>query len=267
NMKAIKENDKLRIIGILADITKEVKNARAMERLELELIKSNKLADIGKKVEGIVHNINSPLNSILGYAQLLRKEIGDNDDLEKIIKAGKNISHQVKELLRKVKENDIGLQRIIDINKLLKQEITFLEHNIYFKHHIKLEMNLADNLPKTTAVYSDISQAIANVMNNAIEAMEQSEEKKIKVKTFSQNDFICVSIIDTGEGIPRQDLENIFEPNYTTKNSDNGSGFGLGLAITRNILDRYKGNIEIQSELGKGSNITLKFPTNRGESE
>jgi signal transduction histidine kinase len=263
NTNALHENDAMRIVGILADITKEVKNAQAMERLELELIKSNRLADIGKKVEGIVHNINSPLNSILGYAQLIKKEQGSSEDLEKIIQAGKNISHQVKELLRKVREDDIGLQRLIDVNKLLQQELSFLQHNIYFKHHINLKVNLAPQLPKITAVYSDVSQAVANILNNAIEALENSAEKDISVTTYQQDNYVCIRISDSGEGIDPENQELIFQPNYTTKMSKTGSGFGLGLAITKNIIERYNGEIEIQSEKTKGSTFILKFLANK----
>lgn len=263
NTNALLEGDSVRVVGILADITKEIKNAQAMERLELELIKSNKLADIGKKVEGIVHNINSPLNSILGYAQLMKKEQPDNPDLVKIIKAGKNISHQVKELLRKVKENDIALQRLIDVNKLLRQELSFLEHNIYFKHHIELDVKLAADLPKITAVYSDISQAIANVMNNAIEALENSVVKKINIATYTKKGYVCVCIEDSGEGIADENKEMIFQPNYTTKLNKKGTGFGLGLAITNNIIEKYHGKIIIETEKGLGSTFVLMFPANK----
>jgi hypothetical protein len=126
-----------------------------------------------------------------------------------------------------------------------------------------LKVNLAPQLPKITAVYSDVSQAVANILNNAIEALENSAEKDISVTTYQQDNYVCIRISDSGEGIDPENQELIFQPNYTTKMSKTGSGFGLGLAITKNIIERYNGEIEIQSEKTKGSTFILKFLANK----
>ena len=260
DIKSVKERTSQRFVGILADITEEVKARMAQESLEFELIKMNKLAEIGKRVEGVVHNINSPLNSILGFAQLLKKNFPDNDDLQKIIHAGKNISLQVKSLLRKVREDNIAMLRPIDINELIEQELNLCKHNLYFKHYVNLETNLMKNLPKIKATYGDISQVVANLLNNAIESLKESLLKNIWVRTYETDKFIAIEIKDTGRGIEKKNINKIFEPYFTTKTLTDKIGFGLGLAICKHIYEKYNGRITIETEIDKGSCFTFFLP-------
>jgi len=260
DIKSVKEKTSQRFVGLLADITDEVKARMAQESLELELIKVNKLAEIGKRVEGVVHNINSPLNSILGFAQLLKKNLPENDDLQKIIHAGRNISLQVKSLLRKVREDNIAMLRPININELIEQELNLCKHNLYFKHYVSLETNLMKNLPKIKATYGDISQVVANLLNNAIESLKESSVKNIWVRTYKTDKFIAIEIKDTGYGIERKNINKIFEPYFTTKTQTDKIGFGLGLAICKHIYEKYNGWITIESEIGKGSCFTFFLP-------
>ena len=262
NIRSVKDEAGLRLVGSITNITKEVKERKAREALELELIKSNKLAEIGRRVEGIVHNINSPLNSILGYAQLIKKELGNNEDIDKILESSKIISHSVKVLLKKVKKDGISTMVPININELIKQELELCKHNLFFKHQIMLETSLFKDLPEVKAVYSDVSQSFVNILNNAIESLKNSIEKYILVRTYQTNNTIAIEVQDTGEGIKNKDIGKIFEPYYTTKIQKDGGGFGLGLAISKSVAERYDGRITVKSKVGKGSTITLFFPTN-----
>ena len=260
NIKAVDDTIGLRMVATITDITHEINEKRAREALEMEIIKSNKLAEIGRRVEGVVHNMNSPLNSILGYAQLIKKEFKDNDDLDKIIDAAKNISQSVKTLLRKVQQDNISMMRPIDINQLIGQELELLEHNLFFKHYVLLEKNLFKDLPTVKAVYSDISQSFTNLVNNAIEAMHDSKERNIWVRTYQTSDFIAIEVRDSGEGIEEKYQSKIFEPYYTSKKEKAQGGFGLGLAICKNIVERYGGYITVRSEQDKGSTFTIFLP-------
>jgi len=260
NLKAVDDTVGLRMIATITDITSQVREERARESLEMEIIKSNKLAEIGRRVEGVVHNMNSPLNSILGYAQLLKKTYEDNEDVDKIIDAAKNISHAVKTLLRKVHHDNISMLHPIDINELIEQEIELLNHNLFFKHYVELEKRLYKDIPKLKAVYSDISQSFTNLVNNAIEAMHESKEKKIFIRTYLTADMIAIEVRDTGEGIPEKDHKNIFEPYFTTKKEKEQGGFGLGLAICKNVVERYGGYINVKSKPGEGSTFTIFLP-------
>ncbi len=262
NIMPVKSKSEISFVGTITDISSEVNERLARESLEMELIKSNRLAEIGRRIEGIVHNINSPLNTILGYAQLMRKNMQDSRDLEKIIEAGKNISHLVKGLLNKAKADSSSMVRPLDINELIHQELELCNHNLFFKHYVDLELDLAENLPAVKAVYSDVSLCIANVINNAIESLENRIDKFIKVKTYMQDELLAISIEDTGQGIPEENRAAIFEPYFTTKAKEGGkgSGFGLGLAISKNVVDKYEGRIELYSEINKGSKFIILLP-------
>jgi PAS domain S-box-containing protein len=260
NLRRTKYDEGYRFFGSITDISNEIKQTKAREALELELIKSNKAAELGRKVEGIVHNINSPLNSILGYAQLLKKEHKDNEDIAKIIDAGKKIARNVKGLLTKVKQSNISSVRPIKINELIDQELDFCEHNLFFKHYVTLEKNFQEDIPKFNATYSDISLCIANIINNAIEALKNSEDKILQVRTYSHNNMIAIEIEDSGEGIKEKDIPKIFESYFSTKTGKDGTGFGLGLAISKSVVEKYNGYITVDSKVKLGSKFTINLP-------
>ncbi|MCF7859015.1 MAG: GHKL domain-containing protein [Candidatus Cloacimonetes bacterium] len=265
NIRAVTHEKRLKFYGSIIDVTKHIKEAEARKSLELELIKSNKLADIGKRIEGIVHNINSPLNTILGYAQLIKKNQKENTDIDRIIDAGKNIAQTVKGLLTKVKQSNISIDRNIDVNKLISQELDFCKHNLFFKHYVLLNTDFQKNLPNVTASYGDLSLCTANVINNAIQAMKDSVQKELSIKTYENSGFVYIEITDSGEGIPQKNIEKIFETYFSTKTEKSGTGFGLGLAITKNIIEKYRGEIKVESKLDHGTTFTLILPVTKGQ--
>ncbi|MCB5231307.1 MAG: ATP-binding protein [Candidatus Cloacimonas sp.] len=259
NIKAVDDSSGLRYVTSITDITKETREQKARERLELELIKSNRLAELGRLVEGIVHNINSPLNSIVGYAQLIKKEHPDLIDVEKIHQAGNNIAKMVKLLLSKIREDSISMMRPLNINDIVNQELEMCNHNTFYAQNVKLIKNLSEQELKINATAGEISLCIANLLNNAIQSMETREKKELTVNTHLKDNYIIVEIKDTGIGIEPDNIERIFEPDYSTKWSDLGTGFGLGLSITRSIMEKYEGKIEVSSIPNVGSTFTLYF--------
>ncbi len=258
-INSIQDDKGLKLVGNITDVTNQVKGIIAREALEMELIKSNKLAEIGRRVEGIVHNINSPLNTILGYAQLIKKENKNQKDIEKIVEAGKNIAHTVKGLLNKVRMDKSSMVRSVNINELINQELELCKHNLFFKHHVDLEVDLSDKLLEVKAVYGDISLCFSNLINNAIESLENRSNKFISVRTYQKENMVAIEIDDSVEGIKKENLELIFEPYFTTKKSKNskGSGFGLGLAISKSIAEKYGGYIQVESQINLGSTFII----------
>lgn len=260
NLKPVIDHYELRYVCSILDITKEVIESRAREKLELALLKSNKLAELGRRVEGIVHNINSPLNTVLGYAQILKRQEQCREDTDKIISAGKIISHNVKSLLKKIREDSIASSRPVNVNDIVAQELEFCKHNLYFKHNISLSTSYDENIPDIDAVHSDISLIIANLLNNAAQAVEYSEDKSIYVTTKFVDEMITIEICDTGIGIQEEHREKIFEPFFSTKGSKTEDSFGLGLAISKSIAEKYHGWIELTTTVGVGSTFTLYLP-------
>lgn len=267
NIRAEKSDEELRFFGSITDITSETKAVHAKEALELALIKSNKLAEIGRNVEGIVHNLNSPLNSILGYSQLIKRSAPETRDIDKILQAGRAAAKLVKGLLDKVKKGNVSMMHPVSINEVIEQELELCNHNLFYKHFVILEKDLEENLPKILANHGDISLVVANILNNAFEAMKNSEDKILKVSTISSKENIKIEIEDSGEGILPQNLNKIFEAYFSTKKQQEGTGFGLGLAITKQIIEKHQGKISVQSEVKKGTKFTVLIPIKLQESK
>lgn len=254
-----KEKD-TKFFGSITDITKETKAIQAKEALELELIKSNKLAEIGRNIEGIVHNLNSPLNSILGYTQLIYKNHPEIEDLNKVLQAGKAATRIVKGLLDKAQKSNAVMIHPVNINDIIENELELSKHNLFFKHYVILEKELQPDLSLIMANYGDLSLCIANLLNNAFEAMKDSAEKVLKISTKQTEKEIIIEIEDSGEGISPDNLTRIFEVNFTTKHDREGSGFGLGLAISKRIVERLNGHISVKSTPGIGSIFLIHLP-------
>lgn len=260
NMKMAIDDSGKKFVGSLTEITSEISERNARQSLEFELIKSNKLAQIGRLAEGIVHNINSPLNSVLGYSQLIKKKLGPNEDLERVIEAGKNISQYVKVLLKKVRNDNISMLRPVNINEVISQELEMCQHNLFFKHYITLEKELDHNIPDLKIVHGDYSLCVANLLNNAIDSMRYQKQKDMFIRTYSENDNVVFEIRDTGEGILEKDKEHIFDPYFSTKSKTEKSGYGLGLAITKSIIGKYNGTIDVTSVKDSGSTFRVIVP-------
>ena len=266
NIRKMNAESSKKIVGSVTDITSEVIEKQAREALEIELIKSNKLAEIGRRVEGIVHNLNSPLNSVLGYAQLLKKN-HHHEDLDKIIESGKIISHYIKTLQQKIKKDNTSMMHPIDINSLIDQELELCRHNLFFKHYVKLQKKFSKNLPQILAVYGDMSLCIANILNNAIESLHERDNKEISVSTDFDKKNLFIHISDTGWGIKTENLEKIFKPYFSTKSGKENVSYGLGLAICKHITDKYQGSIHVKSEVNTGSQFIIQIPINREQNE
>ena len=148
----------------------------------------------------------------------------------------------------------------INVNEVINDELEMCEHNIFFKHYVVVNKNLSDDIKFTNAVYSDISLCIANILNNAIDAMQNSIDKELTIKSFMQDDYIVIQISDSGCGIAEENFDKIFDINYSSKLDNNNGGYGIGLALTKAIIEKSNGKIEVSSIINKGTTFTLYFP-------
>lgn len=230
------------------------------------LARSERLAVAGQLAASLAHEIGTPLNSISGHVQLMaRRKTGDaaSDRRLQIIESQiQNIVRTVKQLLSWTRKFDLRIEAL-DLHRAL-EEAVLLSSPALEARKIKTHTNL----PRQAAqIYGDagyLQQVFLNLINNSMDAMPRGGTLRIRLwepesnVTGSAAPTVRIEVEDTGEGIPPEMLEHIFDPMFTTKRM--GTGAGLGLAICNQILQQHGGNIEVRSRLRKGTCFTITLP-------
>lgn len=227
-------------------------------QLQEQLRHADRLATIGQLAAGVAHELNEPLGSILGFAQLARRGIDDPTqaarDIEKIESASLHAREVVKKLLVFARQTP-QQKAAVNLSQVVEEGLYFLESRCA-KAGIKLIKSLANDLPDITADKSQLYQVLVNLVVNAIQAMP--EGGTIAIKTSRQDRSILLSVSDTGVGIEEDILDKIFVPFFTTKDIDEGTG--LGLAVVHGIVTAHKGAVSVTSTLGEGTKFTVSIP-------
>ncbi|MGD9486823.1 MAG: response regulator [Calditrichaceae bacterium] len=267
----VQYNGESAIEGIFVDITEKHNFKEREEQLQLELLNENKLAAIGQLATGIAHNLNTPISIIQGNAELLKLKYDEAIEIDKILKQTARMSDLINTILTKGRKEQDTRDRILDINEILKDELDFLDANLYFKHHIEKEYHFEKDLPRIRGVYSDFSQSIHNILQNSIDAMRETKIRELTIITRSEKDYICIIIKDTGSGMTEDVQQKLYVPFFTTKsplndanqNSEIPHGTGLGLSMTYNLLKPYGVKIDYSTKLNKGTEFIIRIPLNR----
>ncbi|MDP2278537.1 MAG: ATP-binding protein [Nitrospirota bacterium] len=235
-----------------------------------QLIETEKLATLGKFSAGVAHEINNPLAIINEKAGLMKDIIelsADFPNKDKFLNILHSISDSVNRC-RVITHRILGFARktdvtteTINLNNLIREVLGFVEKELLFRN-IRLEINLAENLPELEGDTIQLEQVFLNILKNAIDAVEEGGNIWISTDTKDDN-TVSVSVKDTGHGIPKEMLVHIFDPFFTTK--EKGKGIGLGLSITYGIIKRLGGNIFVESEPDKGATFTVELPIKRKE--
>jgi len=224
--------------------------------LHNQLLHADRLATIGQLVAGVAHEINEPLSSILGFAQLIKKsDIPEQvrSDNEKIIKSALHAREIIKKLMFFAKQ--MPPQKVeVDLNETIKETVYFLESHL-IRSSIELNLKLSSDIPKVVADPSQLYQVIVNLTVNAIQAIKGNGI--LKIETFSDKDYVYFTIEDNGIGMDKETLDKIFIPFFTTKKD----GTGLGLSVVHGIITNHNGKIEVESEPGKGTKFIVKLPS------
>ncbi|QTA91872.1 Two component system response receiver/histidine kinase [Desulfonema magnum] len=230
-----------------------------------QLIDAEKMAVIGRYAAGIVHNLNNPLQAIMGSAQLLAMKYPDNRNIMILRKAAVQMKHIISTILTTSRRESKAEFLDIDLNEVLKDQIELLRSNPFFKHEIQTKLNIKP-LPPYRCVYAHFSQGLGNLIKNAADAMYKSNIKLLSITTLAEDKAILIKISDTGHGIPEERKEKIFNPFFTTKpltaSDDRPTGTGLGLASSKEMIESYGGKILVESQVGKGTTFTVRLPIN-----
>jgi signal transduction histidine kinase len=239
-----------------------MKIERELQDAQVRLLQSEKMASLGSLAAGVAHEINNPMGGILIYASLLMEDFeASNDprvqDLKKIVDEATRCKEIVKSLLEFGRQTESRFEPI-DINKAILDGLFFLENQVLF-HDVTIVKRLDSSLPLFEGDSNQLKQVFMNMMVNAAEAMSD-KGGSLTIATGSSPDqsSIIISFQDTGMGISPEIQSKVFDPFFTTKAV--GKGTGLGLSTSYGIIQSHHGNIEVESEMGKGTTFTIILP-------
>lgn len=232
------------------------------KEIESNLAQQGKMASLGVLSSGVAHEINNPLGVILGYAGYLESKMSEDDPnyqyIHEIKRESKRCKKIVQDLLSYARTPRPTLEPT-NLNDLLQQIVDFAANHTDMRG-ITINTALASNLPLVELDGDQMRQVTINLILNAGGSMPDGGNLVVRTEAVDA-DHVRISFSDNGCGIPAESLEKIFEPFYTTK----ALGTGLGLAITRQIIEQHHGEIHIDSEVGKGTCVTVTLPTMQEE--
>lgn len=230
------------------------------EYARTKIMESERLALIGQLSANVAHELNNPLQGIVTYSYLLLEEETCNENaksnLNKIVIQANRCRDIIRGLLdfSRQKKPD---KTLCNVNTLLKGCVSLVERQAIF-HNIEVVWDLEENMPSVILDPSQVERVFLNLIINAAEAMNGSGRLTLSTKFNRKKKIVEIKVQDTGPGISEQNMSKIFDPFFTTK--ETGHGVGLGLAISYGIVKEHKGNIFVESELGKGTIFTVSFP-------
>jgi PAS domain S-box-containing protein len=269
------------ILCIGIDVTERKLADLEKKELQAQLQRAQKMEAIGTLAGGVAHDLNNILSGIVSYPELLLMDLEKDSPLVKPIltiqKSGEKAAAIVQDLLTLARRG-VAATEVVNLNNIISEYLLSPEHEKLLMDHpeIKVRRQLEANLLNILGSPVHLSKTIMNLVSNAAEAMldggdiiirtENRHEDKPKngFDDISKGDYVTITVEDSGIGIPAEDIERIFEPFYTKK-AMGRSGTGLGMAVVWGTVRDHRGYIDIKSEEGKGSAITLYFPVTRKE--
>ena len=246
------------VIVTVSDITQHKQAEADKERLQAHLQQAQKMESLGSLAGGVAHDMNNVLAAILGLASA-HVETQPTDSrirkaLQTIIKASERGGKMVQGLLSFARQSPAE-QRELDMNAVLREEVQLLERTTLAK--ISLALDLAPDLRPTRGDAGALMNAFMNLCVNAVDAMPEQGTLTLRTRNVD-DDWIEVSVEDTGAGMTKEVLEKAIDPFFTTK--EVGKGTGLGLSMVFSTVKAHQGQMDIQSEPGRGTQVRMRFP-------
>jgi signal transduction histidine kinase len=265
------ESKEIGMVGFFRDLRK----IRQMEQQfddQTRLLHEHKMISLGRLSASVVHELNNPLAGILNYIRLMLKILSRGSlDQKNQEKFQRHLTLVESETLRcsKIVSNLLAFSRKselqlgeMNINELLEKCILLSQHKLTLQN-IEIKSDLDSEIPKVLGDFNQTQQCVINLIFNAIDAMPDGGVLTVISSFDPGKGMVEIKIGDTGCGISDEDLPHIFDPFYSTKTE--GEGLGLGLSMVYGIIDRHKGNITVDSEVGKGTVFTISLPAKRSE--
>jgi two-component system NtrC family sensor kinase len=292
----VADGDGAAVVLIAKNVTQEIRSARRLlqmseelsatnsrllatvDRLkttQAQLLQAEKLSAIGQLVAGVAHELNNPLTSVIGYAQLVEEELRDGGDAP--LRASAEVAQDVRRIAEeseraaKIVRNLLAFARRQTAARA-PQDIADLAARVLSLRSYEFRLNTIDvdtefepGLPRVLADAGQLQQALLNLVLNAEQAMRSRPTKRLRVGARFDEDAGAVELFvgDTGHGITDENLPRIFDPFFTTR--DVGEGTGLGLSICYGIVRDHGGQIAVRSRVGEGTTFSLLLPAQDGE--
>lgn len=232
---------------------------RHLTNMQSQLVHSGKLAAIGQLAGGVAHEINNPLQIILGRVQMVLMEMEDSpvkNELTTIQQETKRIASIVKNLLKFSRQDKREKPfEPTDMNQVMREALLLVRHQFEVAE-VHIKEDLAKSIPAVNGDAGTLKQVFLNILINAKQAMNKNGRLTVISECDGRNVFMRVR--DTGEGIPPEIIDKIFEPFFSTK--DKTGGTGLGLSLSYGIIEKHGGTINVKSKVGEGTEFSIKLP-------
>ena len=245
-------------IELSRDITADINTRQAM-------MQQDKLASIGRLSAGVAHEINNPLTTILTTAMLIQEDIDPKNPMYEELETITNETLRCRKIVASLLDfarQTTPAKKHYNINDIITECIRLTRKQAEFKD-VQILKVLSEKVPELLLDKEQIQQALINLILNASDATDPGGKIIVSTAFLPGNQFVNITVSDTGKGIAAEVVDKIFEPFFTTREI----GTGLGLAITHGIIGRHGGDIRVQSQPGQGTTFTIRLPHNQGNQD
>jgi len=261
-----KLGDVIRNRNLMVDQIQDYQNdlEGKLQELKGQFIHTAKLSAIGEFTSTIAHDLKNPLTSIIGNNSILehlnKSELGENEKVSKIIAKVAFASERLNKMvdrMNKFNRSEFIIKDHVDIEDVFSNSIVLIESKIKM-NSVNMDINFDQENKFVSVDSSSIEQVFMNLISNAIDAMENTNERTISISSSKSDNFLLISLKDNGPGIPAESSESIFNSFFTTK--EEGKGTGLGLNIVKNIVESHNGTIQLNTNFMSGAEFLISLP-------
>ena len=231
----------------------------ALGEAHAQLVQSEKMAAFGQIGAGIAHEVKNPLTGILGCAQLAVDDVEEGSQVQQALRLIEKEARRCKSIidnLLKFARQEKAEMMPTDVNGVVDDAVAIVNHQMEI-HSIRVRKELGQDLPMVLGNANQLQQVFMNILINAQQAME-GKEGIVRIASVRRNELVELRFSDTGPGIPENIRAKLFEPFFTTKPT--GKGTGLGLSVSFGIIKEHRGEIAVESEVGKGTTFVIALP-------
>ena len=243
------------------ELSARIRSLLSIKATHEKKVVEEKTGALEQMIDEVAHEIRNPLTSIGGFARKVFNKLPEEDPnrkyMQMIIEDVAVLENMIKQLIE-LKSMEISQKESVNLNEIIADALQVFEKETSEKN-IQVTTVFLDNAPLLLTDKKLMKRALCNMIKNALEAMETTTAKELAIKTFLSGDYLHITIADTGKGIEKDKIKNIFDPMVSSKMFSPG----LGLTFALKIVQYHNGTIAVESEPGKGTTFTIRFPVGK----